>query len=85
MKTIMTILMALSSVSAFANINCNSLSSNDSVVLCKQNKRILRKLNNMDMGGSNLKVCTVTYCSTEGKVETTTQYTKHCKSYDGTY
>ncbi len=82
MKSLLIALLATASISVYANVNCNALTSNDSVVLCKQNKRILKKLNRL--GNANLKTCTVTYCTFQGKVETRAQYTSYCKSYTDT-
>lgn len=80
MKTLLAVTIAFVSFSTFANVNCNSLVSDDSVVLCKQNKKILRKLRNLE--SSDLKACTVTYCTFQGKVETRAQYTMYCKEYN---
>lgn len=64
MKRLLLILsLTLVTQVSLAEAVCNSLSSSDSIVLCKQNKRILRKLNRLQGGdGSSGSVSATFSC-----------------------
>jgi hypothetical protein len=56
MKSLLAIVFLVLSSQAFSQVKCNELSG-DSVVLCKQNKRILKRLRNLGgFGGAPVRV-----------------------------
>lgn len=77
------ILLTLSASSY--GVDCNTLSF-ESSVLCKQNKRILRKLNMLSNGGSTGdRICEIRYCSYNGKVENRPEYVSQCDNATNIY